>query len=620
MTAPPVARGYYWCRRGLLFSFLMMAAVTRPTVARRDFQLVLLHTNDMLSRLNQINQSGGECSDVSDRSGLCYGGFARVKTAVDRERAAVATGQDAGVLYLDAGNSFRGTTLYTYDGGISEVMKKLKPDAMCLGSHDFDDGLDNIKEFIHNTDVPIVCSNIDVTNEPLLSTETNLMKSKVIEIKGRKIGIIGYLTPETRNGASKRLGLVQIKSEIEEIKKEVNNLKNNGVKIIIALGHSGFEMDKLIAKKVIGIDIVIGGHSRTFLYNGKALDIEIPYNSYPFLVLSDKSTNKNVPVVQAYCNTKYLGKLVVDFDENGEVISTSGNPILLDHKIQQDRELLEVIKQIENPAIEKIKMVIGSTSVFLQGGDEYCGTSECNFGNFITDAFINYNIRMNIKKFNLTKQWTDASVAIIQNGVIGSNISQTNRNSDITAVDVLMALPFQNDVGKITIKGMDLKNLIEHGVSQYTNVEHSDAFLQVSGLQVVLDFTIDTSYHVRKFLVRCAECTVPVYKELEMNDDYTIIVNKYLADGGNGFQFKHSTPEYKSFGITETEIIIEEMSISKYSPIVSEISGRIVIFDNRSDEQPEEELSYSPEMQDDGIASSIGDTILDIGETVLSTV
>jgi len=67
----------------------------------------------------------------------------------------------------------------------------------CLGNHEFDDGVEDVALFIRNITIPVVSSNLDLTNEPSLADQPNLMKSKVLTVDGRKIGIIGYLTPET---------------------------------------------------------------------------------------------------------------------------------------------------------------------------------------------------------------------------------------------------------------------------------------------------------------------------------------------------------------------------------------------------------------------------------------
>lgn len=89
--------------------------------------------------------------------------------------------------------------------------------------------------------------------------------------------------------------------------EEAEALKAHGVNILIALGHSGYEVDKDIAKNCPLIDVVIGGHSNTFLYTGEQPDIEQIDGPYPTVI--KQSSGKEVPVVQAYAFTKYLGEL-----------------------------------------------------------------------------------------------------------------------------------------------------------------------------------------------------------------------------------------------------------------------------------------------------------------------
>lgn len=92
-----------------------------------------------------------------------------------------------------------------------------------------------------------------------------------------------------------------------DFSKEAEVLKNKGVNIIIALGHSGYIVDKEIAEKCPDVDVVIGGHSNTFLYNGEQPDLEAIEGPYPTVIKQE--SGKEVPVVQAYAYTKYLGKL-----------------------------------------------------------------------------------------------------------------------------------------------------------------------------------------------------------------------------------------------------------------------------------------------------------------------
>lgn len=88
---------------------------------------------------------------------------------------------------------------------------------------------------------------------------------------------------------------------------EAEQMDKNGVKIIIALGHSGYPVDKEIAKKCPLVDVVVGGHTHSFLYSGNESHVEKVAGPYPTIIT--QPNGKQVPVVQAYCFTKYMGEL-----------------------------------------------------------------------------------------------------------------------------------------------------------------------------------------------------------------------------------------------------------------------------------------------------------------------
>lgn len=97
----------------------------------------------------------------------------------------------------------------------------------------------------------------------------------------------------------------QNKSDFSE---EAAILKKNGVNIIIALGHSGYIVDQQIARECPEVDVVVGGHSNTFLFSGPQPDAEKIDGPYPTVIVQ-KESGKKVPVVQAFAYTKYLGEL-----------------------------------------------------------------------------------------------------------------------------------------------------------------------------------------------------------------------------------------------------------------------------------------------------------------------
>ena len=190
--------------------------------------------------------------------------------------------------------------------------------------------MEGLIPFIQNASFPIVTSNLDLSKQPNLAA-TKLQNSTILMVNETKIGVIGYLTPDTEIISTTEE--VIFLDEVESIRREVKELKSQGVNILIAVGHSGFEVDKKIAREVEDIDIVIGGHTNTFLYNGKQPDIEVPEGLYPTEVV--QKSGRKVYVVQAYAYTKYLGNFTVTFDNKGEVTDIVGNPILVNSSIEQ---------------------------------------------------------------------------------------------------------------------------------------------------------------------------------------------------------------------------------------------------------------------------------------------
>lgn len=99
-------------------------------------------------------------------------------------------------------------------------------------------------------------------------------------------------------------------------------------------------------------------------------------------------------------------------------------------------------------------------------------------------------------------------------------------------------------------------------------------FLQASGLNVVIDLGRPSGQRVRSVLARCGDCTAPVYRQLDPNGNYTVIMSRYLADGGDGIEFT-KVVAYRSFGTSELDIVIEEIGLR--SPIWPEVGRRIVL-------------------------------------------
>ena len=149
-------------------------------------------------------------------------------------------------------------TIFKYQPVI-EFSNLLNYTSGSLGNHDWDDGGEGLKPFIDQANFPLLAANV------LSETVPKIRSSVVVSVKGVKIGIIGYVTPETVSisNPGNRTYFYDI---IPSVREEAKTLKSLGVNILIAVGHAGYNVDKEMARTVKELDVVVGGHSHTFLY------------------------------------------------------------------------------------------------------------------------------------------------------------------------------------------------------------------------------------------------------------------------------------------------------------------------------------------------------------------
>nr|XP_031832592.1 protein 5NUC-like [Nomia melanderi]XP_031832593.1 protein 5NUC-like [Nomia melanderi]XP_031832594.1 protein 5NUC-like [Nomia melanderi] len=524
--------------------------------------LRIVHTNDMHSRFEQTSRLSSLCSPKDAKEGKCYGGFARMATLIRQARQSSVP-----CIFLNAGDTYQGSIWYNvYKWKIvAKFLNLLAPDAASLGNHEFDDGVDGLVPFIQNASFPIVTSNLDLSKEPKLAA-TNLLNSVVLTVSGTKIGVIGYLTPDTK--MISRTEEVIFLDEVESIRREAKELKKQGVNILIALGHSGFSVDKKIAKEVEDIDLVVGGHTNTFLYNGKQPDLEVPEGLYPTEVT--QKSGRKVYVVQAYAYTKYLGNFTVKFNPAGEVTEIKGNPVLVDSSIEQAQDVLNELEQMRG-AIDNVSLtVVGKTRVLLQGDSKICRRMECNLGNLITDSMIDYNAG----EYGGKDGWTDAAIALQNSGSIRTSITRNN-DDIVTMGDVLSVLPFNNIILKVQMTGELILSVLEWSVYNLeidTTTDLFGAFVQFSGLQVVYDLTQPKNSRVVSVQVQCASCSIPSYSELKRNETYTVLVPDFMQTGGDGYVMLKDL-KTQSLGITTAHTLVEYFE--KHSPVHPSVEWRI---------------------------------------------
>ncbi|XP_066299913.1 5'-nucleotidase-like [Branchiostoma lanceolatum] len=289
--------------------------------------------------------------------------------------------------------------------------------------------------------------------------------------------------------------------EVAAISAEVRRLQSQGVNKFIALGHSGIKADITIAKQVPGLDLVVGGHSNTFLYEGTPPEDDKKYGEYPLGIPSEVESGRFVLVVQDYAFGKYLGYLKLKFNDAGEVTEFDGNPILLNSSVSQ--------------------------------------------GQF-------YLLRI------------------------------------ITGEDVLTVVPFMNTIDVIVISGEALYQVFEHSVAELPD-SAAGQFLQVSaysfpilyfssGFVVTYDLSKPVGERVVRLAARCSECKVPQYQPVEKQKRYKLLINSYIADGGDGYtMIKDNTFSRDQIGYLDSDLLFAYLKDA--SPITTGLERRITFVD-----------------------------------------
>ncbi|WP_333898207.1 5'-nucleotidase C-terminal domain-containing protein [Agrobacterium pusense] len=486
---------------------LSVSAITLSAgAALADYELNILHINDFHSRIESINKFDSTCSAEEEGKNECFGGAARLLTAINQTRDALKAG-GKNVLLLNAGDNFQGSLFYTtYKGTVeAEMLNAMKFDAMTVGNHEFDDSEDGLAGFLDKVQFPVVTANVVATAASKIGDRVK--PSIVLEVGGQKIGIVGAVANDTAELATPGPNIT-IAEDVAKISEQVQKLKQDGVDKIIALTHVGYPRDLEFIAKIPDVDVVVGGHSHTLLSNTD----QKAEGPYPTLV--DNPGGYKVPVVQAGQYSKYLGDLKVVFDDNGVVKESKGDPILVDSSFKPDEATLKRIDELKAP-IEALKAkVVGTSEGPIEGDRKICRVKECSMGNLVADATL-----ARVKDQGVT-------IAFANSGGLRSSID----GGDVSMGEVLTVLPFQNTVATFQLKGEDIRAALENGVSQID--DGAGRFMQVSGMKYSFDRSKPAGSRVVSVEVKEGDAFVP----LDPAKTYIVAANNYVRTGGDGFK------------------------------------------------------------------------------------
>lgn len=464
-------------------------------LAWADQTLTILHTNDFHARFEPISKYDSGCGAEDNAAGKCFGGTARLATAIAEARAAGGE-----TLLVDAGDQFQGTLFYTrYRGQVAaEMMARLGYDAMAVGNHEFDNGPEVLGAFADAAGLALLGANLDVSGAPALAGR--IAGATVLSRGGVQIGLVG-LTPEDTAELSAPGPGVAFGDALAAARAEVAALEAQGITRIVVLSHLGYGRDLALAAAVPGIDVIVGGHSHTYLgpEEGAA-------GPYPTMV-------GETAIVTAYGYGKYLGALDVTFDDAGRVVAASGAARLMDASVAEDPAILARLGELAQPLEELRARVIGEAATDVDGQRSSCRYGECAMGNLVTAAMLDRVAGQGI------------TIALTNGGGLRASIDA----GPVTMGEVLTVLPFQNTLATFRLSGADLLAALENGLSQVE--QDAGRFPQVAGLRLVWDGSAAPGARVVSAEVAGPEGWGP----LDPAAVYGVVSNNYMRAGGDGY-------------------------------------------------------------------------------------
>lgn len=273
---------------------ICMALLTVLSVgAKTKKQLVVLHTNDTHSCIMPLN-TNLDNKDIAGR-----GGFLRRVNMLKEQRQ-----QHPDMLLFDSGDFSQGSGFYTLFRGEVEIglMNQMGYDAVTIGNHEFDFGLDNLAKLCRMANFPVVCSNYDFTGTPC----EGLVKDYItIQRNGLKIGVYALGAPLKGLVSNKNCEGVVFLDPVEVSKKYISILRQKEkCDVVICLSHLGWQIseypDHQFIREIEGCDLVLGGHTHTYM---------------PTLEYAPDKTGKLIPDDQNGKHGVFVGKLVLTFEK-----------------------------------------------------------------------------------------------------------------------------------------------------------------------------------------------------------------------------------------------------------------------------------------------------------------
>lgn len=423
-----------------------------------------------------------------------------------------------------------------------------------------------------------------------------IASSTIIEENGEKIGVIGATTQILPSISS--VGGVTVDGNpatddiallAEQINAEVARVKaaNPGLDKIIVMSHlQQIRFEKELAPLLEDVDVLIAGGSNTRLADGND-DLrpgDVSEGDYPF-VTQDKNGNPLL-IVNTDGEYSYVGRLVVEFDTNGHIVldalddAVNGAYVTTDEKVAElwgskdaayaDGTKADLVDQVINGAdtnddgmadtqgiadviAAQDGNILGSTSVYLEGRRGEVRTEETNLGNLTADANLAYARKVDAEVLVSIKNGGGIRDSIGSFDVDGNeappagNLAAGKEAGDISQLDIVNALRFNNALSIVTLTAAGLLAVVEHAFAGVAPGATPGAFPQIGGMEISYDPTKAAGDRIRNLAI-VDEDGKPVLVVVENGElavaadrEIKVVTLSFLATGGDGYPFAAHT-------------------------------------------------------------------------------
>ena len=490
---------------------------TASSTATDSIEAVIIHTNDVHGR-------------ILEEKGVI--GDAKAAAVIEEERSKVEN-----TIVVDAGDAFQGLPISNSTKGEdrANIMNQVGYDAMAVGNHEFDFGMDQAIKYKETLNFPLLSANTYVNGARVFEASTIVDKTPTVV--GDEFVVIGVTTPETAiKTHPKNIEGVTFADPITEVNKVIDEVEaraladNRVYNNYIILAHLGVDAttpvewrgstlaealsqnSKLAGKRVIVID----GHSHT---------------------VQSATYGDNVTYNQTGSYLNNIGKVTLKSEQllgEASLISAADTA-----SVTPDALITELVNEIKvKYEAENAQVVIENNLVELNGERSNVRVRETNLGNAVTDA---------IYAYGQTGFSNKTSLAVTNGGGLRATIA---KDQPVTKGDIIAVLPFGNIISQITVTGQQIQDMFTKSLSSALQTdketgkflldengaplfEASGGFLQISGATVFYDPTLPVKERV--LLIGILNPETGKYDDLDLEKTYYLATNDFLAAGGDGY-------------------------------------------------------------------------------------